>query len=117
MNTGLRSYKFITYILTAILTTPFAILYIFLFVQLLILFGLATEFLLGPRGIGFFLMSIWGGYRTAKYLLSSRYSEIRYREFDEIRKKEKLIKEESIKHEAPPIDLKDKYLLSKKRKK
>ena len=91
MNIGLKSYKFITYILTAILTIPFAILYILLFAGLLILFGLATGFLLGPKGIGFLLMSIWGGYRTAKNLLSSRYTEIRYKEFNKVKKKEKPI--------------------------
>ena len=88
MNTGLRSYKFITYILTAILSIPFAILYILLFAGLLIVIGLTTGFLLGPRGVGFLLMSIWGGYRTAKHLLSNRYSEIRFREFDEVKKEE-----------------------------
>ena len=117
MNIGLRLYKFITYILTAILTIPFAILYILLFVGLLILFGLATEFLLGPRGIGFLLMSFWGGYRTAKKLLSSRYSEIRYRELNKVKKKEKPITKESIHHEGRLRDVKDKYLFSRKKKK
>ena len=60
MITDLRSYKFITYVLTAILTIPFVILYILIFAGLLILIEFATGFLLGPRGIGFLLLSIWG---------------------------------------------------------
>ena len=82
MITDLRSYKFITYILTAILIIPFTILYILIFAGLLILIGFATGFLLGPSGIGFLLLSIWGGYRTAKHLLSNRWLEIKRREYD-----------------------------------
>ena len=82
MITDLRSYKFITYILTAILIIPFAILYILIFAGLLILIGFTTGFLLGPKGMGFLLLSIWGGYRTAKHLLSNRWLEIKRREYD-----------------------------------
>jgi len=94
MITNLRSYKFITYILTAILIIPFAILYILIFAGLLILIGYPTGFLLGARGIGFLLLSIWGGYRTAKHLLSSRWLEIKRREYDKIKKEEKPITKE-----------------------
>jgi hypothetical protein len=94
MITNLRSYKFITYILTAILIIPFAILYILIFAGLLILIGYPTGFLLGARGIGFLLLSIWGGYRTAKFLLSSRWLEIKRREYDKIKKEEKPITKE-----------------------
>jgi hypothetical protein len=94
MITNLRSYKFITYILTAILIIPFAILYILIFAGLLILIGYPTGFLLGARGIGFLLLSIWGGYRTAKLLLSSRWLEIKRREYDKIKKEEKPITKE-----------------------
>jgi|TARA_B110001454_G_scaffold198516_1_gene202683 hypothetical protein len=94
MITDLRSYKFITYILTAILIIPFAILYILIFAGLLILIGFATGFLLGPRGIGFLLLSIWGGYRTAKHLLSNRWLEIKRREYDKVKKEEKPITKE-----------------------
>ena len=86
MITDLRSYKFITYILTAILTIPFTILYILIFTGLLILIGFATKFLLGPKGIGFLLLSVWGGYRTAKHLLSSRWLEIKRREYNKVKK-------------------------------
>ena len=82
MIKDLRSYKFITYILTAILIIPFAILYILIFAGSLILIGFTTGFLLGPRGIGFLLLSIWGGYRTAKYLLSNHWLEIKRREYN-----------------------------------
>jgi hypothetical protein len=53
MITDLRSYKFITYILTSILIIPFAILYILIFAGLLILIGFANKFLLWPKGEGF----------------------------------------------------------------
>ena len=86
MITDLRSYKFITYILTAILIIPFAILYILIFAGLLILIGFTTGFLLGPKGMGFLLLSIWGGYRTAKHLLSNRWLEIKRREYDKVKK-------------------------------
>ena len=85
MITDLRLYKFITYILTATLTIPFLILYILIFAGLLTLIGFATGFLLGPRGIGFLLFSIWGGYRTAKHLLSNRWLEIKRREYDKVK--------------------------------
>ena len=86
MITDLRSYKFITYILTSILIIPFAILYILIFAGLLILIGFAANFLLGPKGVGFLLLSIWGGYRTAKHLLSYRWLEIKRREYDKVKK-------------------------------
>ena len=86
MITDLRSYKFITYILTAILIIPFAILYILIFAGLLILIGFTTGFFLGPKGMGFLLLSIWGGYRTAKHLLSNRWLEIKRREYDKVKK-------------------------------
>tara|TARA_B110000438_G_scaffold254861_1_gene261340 strand:- start:215 stop:493 length:279 start_codon:yes stop_codon:yes gene_type:complete len=86
MITGLRSYKFITYILTSILIIPFVILYILIFAWLLVLIGFATSFLLGPKGVGFLLLSIWGGYRTAKHLLSNRWLEIKRREYDKVKK-------------------------------
>ena len=70
----------------AILIIPFAILYILTFVGLLILIGFATEFLLEPKGIGFLLLSIWGGYRTAKHLLSNRWLEIKRREYYKVKK-------------------------------
>ena len=85
MITDLRSYKFITYILTSILIIPFAILYILIFAGLLILIGFANGFLLGPKGVGFLLLSIWGGYRTAKHLLSNRWLEIKRREYDKVK--------------------------------
>ena len=94
MITDLRSYKLNTYILTVILIIPFAILYILIFAGLLILIGYPTGFLLGARGIGFLLLSIWGGYRTAKHLLSSRWLEIKRREYDKIKKEEKPITKE-----------------------
>ena len=94
MITDLRSYKFITYILTAILIIPFAILYILIFAGLLILIGFETGFLLRSRGIGFLLLSIWGGYRTTKHLLSNRWLEIKRREYDKVNKEKKpIIKE------------------------
>ena len=71
MITDLRLYKFITYILMTILTIPFAIL-----------IGFDTRFLLGPKGIGFLLLSIWGAYRTSKYLLNKRLIEIKRRQYD-----------------------------------
>lgn len=86
MFKGLRSYKFITYTLTAILIIPFAIVYILIFAGLLILIGFATGFILSPRGAGFLLLSIWGGYRTAKSLLSKRWLEIRRREYNRLKK-------------------------------
>lgn len=86
MIIDLRLYKFITYILTSILTVSFAILYIIIFAGLLILIGFATDFLLGLRGIGFLLLSVWCGYRTARYLLSNRWLEIKRREFDKVKK-------------------------------
>ena len=86
MIADLRSYKFITYILTLILIIPFSILYFLIFAGSLILIGFATEFLLGPKGIGFFLLSIWGGYRTAKHLLSNRWVEVKRREYDKVKK-------------------------------
>ena len=86
MIIGLRSYKFITYILTSILIIPFVIIYILIFAGLLILIGFATTFLLGPKGIGFLLLSIWGGYRTAKHLLSYRWLEIKRRESVKVKK-------------------------------
>ena len=86
MITDLRLYKFVTYILTSILIIPFAILYILIFAGLLILIGFATNFLLGPKGVGFLLLSIWGGYRTAKHLLSNRWLEIKRREYDKVKK-------------------------------
>ena len=86
MFADLRSYKFITYILMSILIIPFAILYILIFAGLLILIGFATGFLLGSKGLGFLLFSIWGGYRTAKHLLSNRWLEIKRREYDKIKK-------------------------------
>jgi hypothetical protein len=86
MITKLSSFKFITYTLTAILTIPFTILYILILAGFLILIGFTTEFLLGPRGIGFLLLSIWGGYRTTKYLLSNRWLEIKRREYDKVKK-------------------------------
>ena len=86
MITYLRSYKLITYILMAILIIPFAILYILTFFWLLILIGFANGFLLGPKGVGFLLLSIWGGYRTAKHLLSNRWLEIKRREYDKVKK-------------------------------
>ena len=82
MIKDLSSYKFITYILTSILITPFAILYILILAALLILIGFPTSFLLGPKGAGFLLLSIWGGYRTAKYLLSNHWLEIKRREYN-----------------------------------
>ena len=94
MITGLRSYKFITYILTSILIIPFVILYILIFAWLLILIGFANGFLLGPKGVGFLLLSIWGGYRTTKHLLSNRWLEIKRREYDKVNKEKKpIIKE------------------------
>ena len=86
MITDLRLYKFVTYILTSILIIPFAILYILIFTGFLILIGFATGFLLGPKGLGFLLLSIWGGYRTAKHLLSNRWLEIKRREYDKVKK-------------------------------
>ena len=85
MITDLRSYKLITYILTVILIIPFAILYILIFTGLLMLIGFTTGFLLGPKGMGFLLLSIWGGYRTAKHLLSNRWLEIKRREYDKVK--------------------------------
>ena len=85
MIKGLRSYKFITYTLTAILIIPFAIVYILIFAGLLIFMGFATGFILSPRGVGFLLLSIWGGYRTAKHLLNFRWLEIRRREYDNLK--------------------------------
>ena len=82
MITDLRLYKFITYILMTILTIPFAILYILTLAWLLILIGFDTRFLLGPKGIGFLLLSIWGAYRTSKYLLNNRLIEIKRRQYD-----------------------------------
>ena len=87
MITDLRSYKFITYILTAIIIIPFATLYILIFAGILKLIGFANGFLLGPRGIGFLLLSIWGGSRTAKHLLSNRWLEIKRREYNKDKKK------------------------------
>lgn len=84
MITDLKSYKFITYILMVTLIIPFTILYILVLFGLLILTGFATELLLGPRGLGFLLLSVWGGYRTAKYLLSNRLLEIKRREYDKV---------------------------------
>ena len=119
MTANFRSYKFVTYILTAILTVPFAILYILLFAGLLILIGLATGFLLGPRGIGFILLAIWGGYRTAKSVLGSRFNKIEseesIREHDRVKKEEKPLTKQSIQYENRLEDLKDKHLLSRKR--
>ena len=119
MTTNFRSYKFVTYILTAILTVPFAILYILLFAGLLILIGLATGFLLGPRGIGFILLAIWGGYRTAKSVLSSRFNKIKseesFREHDRVKKEEKPLNKQSIQYENRLEDLKDKHLLARKK--
>ena len=86
MIIDLRSYKFITYILTSILIIPFAILYILIFAWLLTLIGFTTNFLLGPKGVGFLLLSFWGGYRTAKHLLSNRWLEIKRRKYDEVKK-------------------------------
>ena len=86
MIIDLRSYKFITYILTSILIIPFAILYILILAWLLTLIGFTTNFLLGPKGVGFLLLSIWGGYRTAKHLLSNRWLEIKRREYDKVKK-------------------------------
>jgi hypothetical protein len=86
MIADLRSFKFITYILTLILIIPFAILYILIFSWLLILIGFSTGFLLGSKGVGFLLLSIWGGYRTAKHLLSNRWLEIKHREYDKVKK-------------------------------
>ena len=118
MTTNFRSYKFVTYILI-ILTVPFAILYILLFAGLLILIGLATGFLLGPRGIGFILLAIWGGYRTAKSVLGSRFYKIKseesIREHDRVKKVEKPLTKQSIQYENRLEDLKDKHLLSRKR--
>jgi len=85
MITGLRSYKFIAYILMAILIIPFVILYVLIFAGLLKLIGFANGFLLGPKIIGFLLLSIWGGYRTAKHLLSNRWLEIKRREYDKVK--------------------------------
>ena len=86
MITDLRSFKFITYILTSILIIPFAILYILIFAGLLILIGFETSFLLGPKGMGFLLLSFWGGYRTAKHLLSNHWLEIKRREYEKVKK-------------------------------
>ena len=101
---NLRPYTFITYILTATLTIPFAILYISLFAGLLKLIGLTTSFLLGARGIGFFLLAIWGGYRTAKYIFRGRWNKMRWGkdfiEHDKVKKKDKPITKESVIHES-----------------
>ena len=86
MITDLRSYKFTTYILMVILIIPFVILYILIFAGLLILTGFTTGFLLGPKGIGFLILSVWGGYRTAKHLLSNRWLEIKRKEYDKVKK-------------------------------
>ena len=86
MITDLKLYKFITYVVTAILTIPFMILYILISAWLLILIGFTSELLLGPKGIGFLLLSIWGGYRTAKHLLSNRWLEIKRREYNKVKK-------------------------------
>ena len=94
MISDLRSYKFTTYILTVILTIPFAILYILIIAGLLILIGFTSGLLLGPKGMGFLLLSVWGGYRTAKHLLSNRWLEIKRREYDKVNKEKKpIIKE------------------------
>ena len=59
-----------------------------MFAGLLILIGFAIEFLIGPKSIGFLLLSIWGGYRTAKHLLNNRWLEIKRREYNKIKKNE-----------------------------
>ena len=88
MITDLRLYKLITYILTSILIIPFTILYILIFTGLLTLIGFTVGFLLGPKGIGFLLLFIWGGHRTAKHLLSNRWLEIKRREYHKINNNE-----------------------------
>ena len=119
MITNLNLYKIKAYFFIAMLTIPFALLYIFLFAVFLILIGLATGFLFGPRGIGFFLLALWGGYRTANSVLGNPLSKIRqeenFREHDRVKKEEKPLTKQSIQYENRLEDLKDKHLLSRKR--
>ena len=108
-----------TYILTIILTLVFTVLYISLFAGILILIGLSTGLILGPRGFGFLITAIILGYYSARGILSASWTEIQssreIAEHDKVKKEEKVITKESIEHENRLEALRNKYLISRKK--